>query len=174
MRLIRKYFETRRMRYEKVLIILLAALMISVTAAPAMAGGPSETARALIQSAVDKGLGPQAVPESGLLYCIDLMSNSLNWKSYLVVINWDPNVRIHLWTYFLPAGGTPNDVQIKDFYINAQDIEYFDPNDLGFNDFGPTNWYGIVWNDTDAFFTCGVLLYHTEFGLTWIQPWGPY
>ena len=164
---------------KKTLIVILAVVFIGMMAAPSFAGGPADTGKQWIQKAVDKGLGPQAVPEAGYMYYVDLMSNAIDqlgnqWGSFLVVINWDQNVRIHVFTGFIPAGGTPNDYTVRDFYINAQDVAVLTPFDLGFLDFGNTNWYGMVWNDVNVFFSCGVLLYHTEYGLTWMTPWGPY
>jgi len=164
---------------KKVLLAIMAVALIGLLAAPAWAGGPEETGREWIERSVEKGIGPEAMPEVGFLYYIDLMSNASdyygNWVSILVVSNWSLSVRIRVFTSFIPTGGTPNDIVDRDFYINANDIAYLTAGDLGFNTFGPTNWFGLVFDTTNNWFSAGVLLFHSEYGLTWIRgdgAWG--
>ncbi|MBW2624485.1 MAG: hypothetical protein JRD68_16370 [Deltaproteobacteria bacterium] len=163
---------------KKVLFAIMAVAFIGMLAAPAWAGGPEETGRAWIERSVESGRGPEAVPEVGWLYYIDLMSNTSdaygNWVSILVAGNWSLSVRIHVFTSFIPTGGTPNDIVNANFYINANDIAYLTSSDLGFNTYGQTNWFGLLWSDSNIFFTAGVLLFHSEYGLTWIPGVGPY
>ena len=162
----------------KVLFIISAVTLIGLLAAPAWAGGPEETAREWVQRSVDSGIGPEAMPEAGYLYYIDLMSNAVsssgNWVSFLVVGNWSLSTRINVFTSFIPTGGTPADIRNREFFINPNDIVYLTAVDLGFNTFGNTNWFGIIFSNTNIFYTAGVLLFHTEYGLTWIRGDGPW
>ena len=158
----------------------LALVFCFFAVSSAWAGGPEDTGRQWVERALQsEGKSAEAVPQAGYLYYVDLMSNFSDpvnggWQSLLVVTNWDLSVRIRVVTQFIPTGGTPSDIVTRDHYINPNDIAYLDPNQLGFNTYGKSNWYGLVYNDTNIFFTCGVLLYHSEFGLTWISSTGPY
>ncbi len=154
---------------------ILAVVFCFVAVSSAWAGGPAETMRDWAARAAEQSgdRSAEAVPQAGYGYYVDLMSNSSDpvnggWVSFLVVTNWDLSVRIRVITQFIPTGGTPADIITRQHYVNPNDIAYLDANTLGFNSYGKSNWYGLVYNDTDNFFTCGVLLYHTEFGLTWI------
>ena len=164
---------------KKVLFVIMAVALIGLLAAPAWAGSPQETtAKERVQAFVDMGIGPEAMPEVGLLYFIDLMSNAVstsgNWVSFLVVGNWSLTTRIEVFTAFIPTGGTPADIKVARFFINPNDIIYLTAFDLGFNEFGNSNWFGNIWSDTNIYFSVGVLLFHTEFGLTWIPGDGPW
>jgi len=164
---------------KKVILTFIVLGLIGLVAVPAWAGGPEETARERVealaaQMQADGDIrAADIVPEAGYLYYIDLMSNASNpssggWTSFLVVGNWSFDVRIHLWTSFIPTGGDPTDIVTKEHFVSPNDIAYFDQFALGFSAFGATNWFGIVFSDTNIFYTANVLLYHTEFGLTWI------
>ena len=164
---------------KRMFYLLVAVAFVSFLALPAWAGGPEETGRDWVNRSMENmGIAPEAVPEAGYLWYVDLMSNAGDsfggWTSFLVLTNWDLSTRIQVFTDFIPTGGTPNDIKRRNFYINPNDIAYLGPSQLGFNTFGNTNWYGIVYSATNHFYTVGVLLYHTEFGLTWIRADGPY
>jgi hypothetical protein len=157
---------------KKVLFVIMAVTIMGLLAAPAWAGGPEETGREWIQRSIDADRGPEVMPEAGYLYYIDLMSNATDatggWLSFLVVGNWSLNTRIHVWTQFIPSGGTPSDIRNRDFFINPNDVLYLTAFDLGFASYGNTNWFGLIYSNTNIFYTAGVLLYHSEYGLTWI------
>ena len=169
---------------KKVVMTFMVVALIGLMAATAMAGGAADTARERIKAAAEMEAQGEdrfvnMVPEAGYLYYIDLMSNAVQitsggWISFLVVTNWDFNTRIRTITSFAPTGGTPSDIVNAEHYINPNDVVYLDENDLGFRQYGATNWFGIIFSDTNNFFSCGVLLYHTEFGMTWIPAVGPF
>jgi len=163
---------------------IMIILLVSLFAMPVWAGGAVETARERVAWAAEMGgLDPEtAVPEAGLLYFVDLMSNfvessSNQWISYLVLGNWSLNTRIEINTAFIPTGGTPNDIVARRTFINPNDIVYLGASQLGFNSFRPgigSNWFVNVWNTTNTYFSAGVLLFNTEYGLTYIPSDGPY
>lgn len=151
------------------LIVIFCCFIIS----PAWAGDSEETGRQWVERALEDGRFAEAVPQAGLLYYVDLMSNASDpvsggWQSFLVVTNWDLSVRIRVITSFIPADGNPSNIQNRQHFVNPNDIVYLDANQMGFNSYGKSNWYGLVFNDTNNFFSCGVLLYHSEYGMTWI------
>ena len=159
---------------------ILALALVFFAATAAWAGGPEETGKQWIDRALQEdGRSAEAVPQAGFLYYVDLMSNASDpvsggWQSFLVITNWDLSVRIRVITSFIPTGGTPSDIVNREHYINPNDIVYLDANNMGFNSYGKSNWYGLVFNDTNNFYTCGVLIYHSEYGLSWIPAVGPY
>ena len=165
---------------KKTMKTILAVAFCFLAVSSAWAGGPEETGRQWVQRSLElEGRGAEAVPEAGMLYYVDLMSNFSDvvnggWVSFLVLTNWDTAYRIHVFTQFIPTGGDPNDIVGRNFYINPNEIVYLNSSQLGFESFGKSNWYGLVYNDSDHYFSCGVLLYHTEFGLTWIRSDGPW
>ncbi len=164
---------------KKTLLLITALVLIGLFAVPVWAGGPGDTAREWVERSLDsRGLAPEAVPEAGYLYYIDLMSTGIDvngqWVSFLVVSNWSLNTRIHVFTDFIPTNGTPNDIESRDFYINPNDVVYLTANNLGFNNFPNTNWFGVIFSDTNIFYSAGVLLFHSEYGLTWIKGDGPW
>lgn len=159
---------------KKVLFVIMAVALIGLLAAPAWAGGPEETAREWVQRSVEMDRGPAAMPEAGYLYYIDLMSNAPEWTSFLVVANWSLIVRIQVFTEFIPAYGTPSDIRARNFWLNPNEIKYLNVHDLGFTTYGNTNWFGVLFSATNNWFMSGVLLFHSEYGLTWINADGPY
>jgi len=162
---------------KKLLMVILAVALISMLAAPVSASDPRETAQQWIDRSVENGSrSPEAVPEVWEAYFVDFMSNVTNsgWNSYLVIVNWDILSQIHVWTEFIPTGGDPNDIQATDFWIGPNDIAVRTTNQLDFNLFGQSNWFGILTADVTQFWTVGVLLYNSEYGMTWIRGDGPY
>jgi len=159
---------------KKALFAIMAVALIGMLAAPAWAGGPEETGRAWIERSVESGRGPEAMPEAGYLYYIDLISNAPSWTSYLVVANWSLLTRIRVFTSFVPDTGTPDDIKDASFWIEPNGIKYLGATDLGFTTYGNTNWFGVIFNANNNWFMAGVLLYHSEYGLTWIDADGPY
>lgn len=170
---------------KKVILTFIVLGLIGLLAAPAWAAGPEETGRERVEAVIAQmeAQGDQRfadfVPLDGYLYYIDLMSNAgggtgSGWMSFLVIGNWSFSVRIQLGTSFIPTGGTPADIVNRTFFIDPNDIVYLDQYDLGFNTFGSTNWFGITFTATNDFYTAGVLLYHSDFGLTFIRGDGPW
>lgn len=166
---------------KKAILVLVVVALFGFSTVPATWAGPAETGREWIEWAMQEspGIFAEMNPEVVAFYYIDLMSNALDayggWQSFLVITNWDLSTRIRVVTSFVPTGGTPSDIVTTEHYINPNDIVYLTSRDLGFNTFGqPTNWYGIAIADTLDWWSLGVLLYHSEYGLTYIRGDGPY
>jgi len=140
--------------------------------------GPLETGQQWIDRAMQQNpeLFTQAmVPDANYLYYIDLMSNAPNWASFLVVSNWSLNTRIEIYTSFIPSTGTPSDIVNRLNYINPNAVVYLNAVNLGFTSYGSTNWFGILAApNAPDYVSCGILLYSSEFGLTWVPTDGPY
>jgi len=162
---------------KKVLMVLLAVALISALVVPVCSADPRSCAEKWIERAIDNGkISAEAVPEVWQIYYVDLMSNASaqGWFSFLVIVNWDVSSRIQIQTQFIPTGGDPFDMQQADFFIDPNETAVMSGNQLGFNNFGQANWFGIVWGDVVDWWTVGVLLYNSEYGMTWIPADGPY
>jgi hypothetical protein len=160
---------------KKAILVLAAVALIGFYAVPSWAGPAEETARQWVDRAMqDSEISAEINPEVNMLYYVDLMSNSAGWASFLVVTNWSLNTRIEVYTSFVPTSGTPSDIRDRLNYVDPNAVAYLNAVNLGFASYGFTNWFGIVFGNWPSYVTCGVLLYSSEFGLTWIPADGPY
>ena len=160
---------------KKAVLVMLVVAFIGFSVVAAWAGPAEDTGRKWVERAFAspnisaKGINPEVVA----LYYVDLMSNSGSWQSFLVVTNWDLDTRIRIVTSFIPTDGTPSDIITREHYISPNAVLYLDQYGMGFGS-RKTNWFGIVVADTTDYWTCGVLLYSSEYGLAWIPADGPY
>jgi hypothetical protein len=163
---------------KRAILLLAVFALIGFYALPSWAGPAEDTGRQWIERMAQQD--PQLfsegiVPEVGFLFYIDLMSNASKWASFLVVTNWSMDTRIEIYTSFIPTNGTPSNIVNRLNYVMPNAVAYLDQVALGFTSWGATNWFGIVGtNDITSWVSCGVLLYSSEYGLTWITADGPY
>jgi hypothetical protein len=162
---------------KRAILVLVAIAFIGFCMVPDSWAGPAEeTGRQLVEQAMldYPGFFVGVNPEVVAWYYLDLMSNFGGWQSFLVITNWDLERRIRILTRFIPTDGTPSDIVSAEHYIGPNAVAYLTSRDLGFSAWGQTNWFGYAIADTATYWGCGVLLYHSEYGLTWIKGDGPY
>ena len=163
---------------KKAILVLAVFALIGFYSVPSWAGPAEETGLQWVERAMQQNpeLFPEGmVPNANYLWYVDLMSNAPNWASYLIVTNWSLNTRIQFYTTFIPTNGTPSNIINKLIYIDPNKVVYLNANNLGFTSWGSTNWFGIVYAPgAPSWVSTGVLLYSSEFGLTWVPTDGPY
>lgn len=169
---------------KKAIVVLAAIALLGFSSVPALCAEPAaETGEKSIDWPVQETPGVFAEQEPVLSwYYIDLMSNADvgigGWQSFLVVTNWDKQAEITVRTEFSPIGRKPGDDIVtitREHTIIPYDVKYLNANALGFTGYGqPTNWYGTAMAYTRNWWSVGVLLYHSEYGLAWIRAGGPF
>jgi len=159
-------------------VVMAVVALVGFSVVAAWAGPAEETLAKWADELMyqNPDLLPEGItPEVNMGYYFDLMSNSPGWDSFLVVTNWSLNTRIQFITGFVPTGGTPSNIVYREHYVDPNQVKYLNKVSLGFTSFGTTNWFGIgIAIDPPDYISCGVLLYASEYGLTWIPGDGPY